>query len=131
LPVTTIIILAALAAVAILAAPWHRQERRDGWLTFGVWAAAGFFSAFATISFALGLLVLPVALVAIFGASRLSLWPAGLGFVAGIGLMCVLVSALNVGESGGPDPYSWLIVGVVLSAASIAAFSRTQRALRA
>ena len=83
---------------------------------------AGFLSALATISFAIGLLVLPFALLAIVGASRRSVWPAGLGFISGASLIGVLVSASNFEEESSPDYYSWLTVGLVIAAASAAAF---------
>ena len=129
MPVTTIIITIVVAAV-LFEAVVRRRARRTGWLAFSCWAVAGFLSAFATISFAVGLLVLPVALLAIVGASRLSVWPAGLGFISGASLIGVLVSALNFGDESSPDYYSWLIVGFVIAAASAAAFVAADRPKR-
>jgi peptidoglycan/LPS O-acetylase OafA/YrhL len=77
----------------------------------------------ATISFAIGLLVLPVALLAIVGASRLSVWPASLGFISGASLIGPLVSAVSIGEDSSPDYYDWLIVGSIIAAAAAAAFA--------
>jgi hypothetical protein len=130
LPVTTILILIVLAVVAIEAAA-HKGQSRVGWIAFGVWAAAGFLSALATSSFALGLLVLPIALVAIVGASRVSVWPSALGFFAGIGVFGLLVASLNIGEGRSSDYYGWLALGIVLVGAAAAAFSRTRRVPRA
>lgn len=121
MPVTTIVILIALAVVLVEALV-RRRGRGTGWLAFSCWGVAGFLSALATVSFAIGLLVLPLALLAIVGASRLSIWPAGLGFFSGAGLIGVLVSALNVGEESSPDFHGWLIAGVVVTGTSAAAF---------
>ena len=121
MPVTAIIILIVLAAILVEAVLGGRAPRA-GWLAFISWMIAGFLSAFGTISFAIGLLVLPFALLAVVGASRLSVWPAGLGFIGGAGLIGVLVSALNFGEQSSPDYYSWLVAGSVIAAASVAAF---------
>lgn len=129
MPVTAIIILIVLAVV-LFEAVGRRRAPRTGWLVFGSWAVAGFLSALATISFAIGLLVLPFALFAIIGASRFSVWPAGLGFISGASLIGVLVSALNFGEESSPHYYSWLIVGFVIAAASAAAFSAARSTKR-
>jgi hypothetical protein len=121
MPVTTIVILIVLVMVVVDARARARGHGA-GWLAFSSWCVAGFLSALATISLAIGLLVLPLALLAIVGASRLSVWPSGLGFTSGAGLIGVLVSALNLGEGSSPDYYEWLIVGFVISASSAAAF---------
>ena len=117
MPVATMIILIVLAAV-LFEDVIRRRARSTGWLAFSSWVVAGFLSALATISFAIGLLVLPFALLAIVGASRRSVWPAGLGFISGASLIGVLVSASNFEEESSPDYYSWLTVGLVIAAAS-------------
>lgn len=78
------------------------QRRR---FAFAAWVFAGFLGAFATISFAIGLLILPLALVAIVGAAALATRAEVLGLMPGIGAMCLLVVALDIGE--GPTAYSW------------------------
>jgi hypothetical protein len=125
-PVTTLIILIVLTAV-LFEAITRRRPHSAGWLAFGCWLVAGFLSALATISFAIGPLVLPFALLAIFGASRLSVWPSIFGFIGGAGLIGVLVSALNFGEESSPDYYDWLIVGSGIAAASVATFVAARR----
>jgi len=80
------------------------------------------------VSFAIGLLVLPFAVLAILVASRFAVWPAVIGFVGGAGLVGVLVAALNAGERDSPAYGSWLVVGSALAAASIAVFAVWRRA---
>jgi hypothetical protein len=122
MPVTTIVVVLLLLAVGIEAIV--RQRRGvSGWASFAGWALAGFLSGLATISFAIGLLVLPFAAIAIIAVSRFAVWPAFLGFVGGAGLVGVLVSALNFGEPSSPDYYSWLATGLALAAASVIAFA--------
>jgi hypothetical protein len=120
-PVPTVIILIALGAVTIKAMV-SRHSRYVGWWAFVSWAAAGLLAGISTISF-IGILLWPFAVGAIVGASRLSVWPSGLGFVCGVGLVGVLVAALNFGESSSPSYYSWLVVGVVTAVAAAAAFT--------
>ena len=122
MPVTTIVILIALA-VGLVEALVRKRGRGSGWVAFSSWGVAGFLSALATVSVAIGLLELPLALLAIVGAARLAVWPAGLGFVSGAGLIGVLVSALNVGEASSPDFHGWLVAGLIITAASAAAFT--------
>ena len=128
MPVTTIVISIVLGAVLVQALRRRRVDSR--WATFAGWVLAGFLSGLSSISFAIGLLVLPFALVAIVVASRVSAWPAGLGFVGGIGLVGILVAVLSFGEQSGPDHDRWLLFGVVLTAVSIAAFAVARAAHR-
>jgi CBS-domain-containing membrane protein len=104
-PVTTLLIVWLLLVVAIETVVRRRRDR-SGWGAFSGWVLAGFLSGFATISFAIGLLVLPFAAIAIVVVSRFGVWPAFLGFAGGAGLVGVLVSVLNFGEPSGPDYYS-------------------------
>ena len=121
MPVTTVVIVIVLALV-LLEELLRRRSRPARWTAFAAWLVAGFLSALSTISVAIGLLVLPFALVAIVAASRLSTWPTAIGFVGGVGLVGILVSALNFGEPSSPDYDSWLVVGAVMTASSVAAF---------
>ena len=100
----------------------RRRERNARWIAFSCWALSGFLSALAAISFAIGLLVLPLALIAIVGASRLSVWPAGLGFISGAGLIGVFVSVMSLDDESGHAYNSWLIISLITIAASVAAF---------
>ena len=121
MPVPTVIILTALGAV-IVEAMVNRRSRYVGWWAFVTWAAAGLLAGISTISF-IGVLLWPFAVGTIVGASRLSMWPSGLGFVCGVGLVGVLVAALNFGEGSSPSYYSWLVVGAVIAVAAAAAFT--------
>jgi hypothetical protein len=119
----TTLFLAWLLLVVAIETLVRRRHGRSGWVSFGGWALAGFLSGFSTISFAIGLLVLPFAAAAIVVVSRFAVWPGVVGFVGGAGLVGVLVSALNFGEPSGPDYLSWLAVGGTLAAASVIAFA--------
>ena len=122
MPIPTILIVIVLAVV--LVEDLIRRRRPPArWAAFAAWLVAGFLSGLSTISFAIGLLVLPFALVAIVAASRLSFWPTAVGFTAGVGLVGLLVAALNFGEPSSPDLYGWLAAGAVMTAASVAAFA--------
>jgi hypothetical protein len=123
-PVTTLVIALVLAAVIVESS----RRRGRGWGAFLGWCGAGLLSALATISFAIGIFVLPFAVVAIAIASRFGLWPAALGFLGGVGLVGPLVSALNVGERDSSSYYGWLAVGSVLTLASALSFAAFRRA---
>lgn len=123
MPIPAVVVALVLAAVIVTVGG------RPGatWGSFAAWTLAGFLSTLASISFAIGLLVLPLAVVAIAVASRLGVWPGVLGFVAGAGLVGVLVWALNVGEGDGPSYTSWLAAGLALALASTTAFASVRR----
>lgn len=127
MPVTTIVIALVLAAV-VGDAVVRGERGRPGWGAFAGWLVAGFLSGLATISFAIGLLVLPLAVVAIAVSSRFGVWPAIGGFAGGAGLVGVLVWALNVGESDSPSYTSWLAGGAALALAAAAGFAAWRRA---
>lgn len=115
-PVTTVVLVAVLISLILVAATDGRR-RRHGWPWFWLWALPGFLAAFSTLSFAIGLLVLPFALVALVGISQFSAGAEMLGLLPGIGLMNLLIAALNVGE--GTTIWTWSAAGVVFVAAGV------------
>lgn len=118
-PTTTIVLLAVFAA-GLIQATRDGRHRRSGWRWFGVWALTGFLAAFATLSFAIGLLILPLAVVALAVSFRFATGAEMLGLVGGVGAMCVLIGALNVDE--GTQVRWWFGVGTVLVAAAASAY---------
>jgi uncharacterized membrane protein HdeD (DUF308 family) len=122
MPVTTVVIVFVLASVGFEALT-RRRRLRAGWPWFAAWAVAGFLSTFATVSFAIGLLVLPFAVAAVVAVSRAAIWPESLGFGAGVGVAAMVVAALNLGEPQADAYVLWLLAGVALLAASSAGYS--------
>jgi len=93
------------------------------WQWFAVWTAAG---AALTFSFLAGLsigpFVLPFAAVLlVWVARRAPRLPDALGFVAGVGVLLVVVAFLNRGENG-LDPMPWLLAGVSLDGLALVAY---------
>jgi hypothetical protein len=118
---------ALVTAVVLLAVIVAAGRRPDStWPGFAAWTLAGFLSAFASISLGIGLLVLPFAVVAIVAAARVGVRPA-VGFIAGAGLVGVLVWSLNVGDRESADYSGWLGGGVALALASTLAFAWRRR----
>ena len=107
---------------------------------FFAWAAVGTGAFFTLITgFTVGLLVLPLVLVAL---AALLIWPgsrtsAALGLISGLGLMPLLVAYLNRGGPGNVctttatsqscttewSPWPWLAAGLLLVAAGAVAFA--------
>lgn len=119
MPVTTLVLIAVFVAVVVVTAR-DGPPRRTGWPWFSLWILPGFLAAFATVSFALGLLVLPFAVVAIAFAARFAAGAEMLGVLPGIGVMCFLIAALNVRE--GAPLASWLIAGSALVVGGVGAY---------
>jgi 4-amino-4-deoxy-L-arabinose transferase-like glycosyltransferase len=87
-----------LVVLAVVLASRHRTEQGGrGWRWSLGWIAAGFLMSFSLITgFSIGLLLLPVAAVALLWMARRSPHlPEAIGFVAGIGATVALVVALN------------------------------------
>jgi hypothetical protein len=107
---------------------------------FFAWAAIGTGAFLALITgFTIGLLVLPLVLVAL---TALLIWPgsrtsAALGLISGLGLMPLVVAYLNRGGPGNVctttatsqscttewSPWPWLAAGLLLIAAGAVAFA--------
>ena len=90
---------------------------------FFIWSAVGFMLAFGLIAAAsIGLPFLLIGL-ALFVALQVRgpVRPADLGFLAGIGSVCLVVGAINA-ASGDLSPTLWLLVGFALIGVSSALF---------
>ena len=120
MPVTTLVLIVVFAIVAIVTAR-NGRRRRTGWRWFSLWMVPGFLSAFATLSFAIGLLVLPFAVAALVLAARLSAGAEMLGLLPGVGAMCFLIAALNVGESMAIA--GWIAAAVAFVAFGVGAYT--------
>jgi hypothetical protein len=74
---------------------------RNGWLGFGLWAAAGAAASVVIAGAAtIGLFVLPVALLlAALLATRLRVWPESLGVLAGIAGAVLAIGVANLGSN--------------------------------
>jgi hypothetical protein len=93
-----------------------------GWRWFLAWVFGGALSALAFVSMlSIGIFIAPLAAVAIFLVARKS--PRGpelLGLVTGAGLLGIVVWVLSRGEW---DATRWLVGGVALCAAGVAAYA--------
>lgn len=129
MPVTGVILVAALAVVVILGI-WREPGPHGGWIWFCLWALPGFLAALSVLSFAIGLLVLPVALISIVAAARFASGAETLGFLPGIGAMCVLVGVPGVADDTATR--SWFLAGAVFAVAGAVPYAwrhaRTARA---
>ena len=116
--------LVLFGAVALVWRGRHRAGGR-GWAWFAAWAAAGGLFGFSFVTgFTIGLFVLPVAAAALFlVASRAPHFSAGLGFVAGVGAMLLLVASVNSGRDSAP----WLVAGIVAIWTACQAYAFTRR----
>ncbi len=130
--------LVILGAVALVLRRRGEVVGGRGWSWFGAWCAAGMLFTFSFASgFSIGLFVLPLAAGALlYVAWRAPHLSEGLGFVAGLGAMLLVVALLNHDyrpcpeeglslpaggsatsfECGGADPTPWLVAGVVIVA---------------
>ena len=120
MPITTLVLIAVFVSV-VLGAARDGRPRRTGWRWFSLWVVPGFLAAFATLSFAVGLLVLPFAIVAVVLAARFAAGAEMLGVLPGVGAMCLLIALLNVGEASPLTP--WLLAGTALVAGGILAYA--------
>ncbi|MGH9227041.1 MAG: hypothetical protein ACRD2W_25425 [Acidimicrobiales bacterium] len=122
-----------------------------GWAGFAAWAGAGALCGFAGVSLAsVGLLILPLAVVALIAAGRRARpWPEVAGFLPGLGTGAGLfVGLVNLGSSpcpssgsasvgpgaatssyscGGLDPVPWLVGGAILVVLGFAVYLAQQR----
>lgn len=94
-----------------------QRDHDDG---FFYWAGVGFLIVFGAVAilsigapfFLLGLVLFGVLL------GRGPRWPASLGFLAGAGLVCVVIAIIG----SVPNPAGWAAVGVALLGFSAGAF---------
>jgi hypothetical protein len=86
------------------------------WPWFAAWSVAGGLLAFSFVTgLSIGLFVLPLAaVVLVWVARRTPGLTDALGFVEGVGALCVLVAFLNRAGNG-VDPLPWLLAGVSLA----------------
>jgi hypothetical protein len=115
-----------------------------GWWRFAAWVFAGGLTAFAWITgFSIGLFLLPLAVLAIWFVARKSrIWPEILGLVGGLGVVGLVIAAINhegpgcrtteeaggiTVTCGGLDPKPWLVGGLLLLAAAPALYALARR----
>ncbi len=86
---------------------------------FFLWALAGCLGVFGFLGiFTIGLpFLLLAALLLVKLSRRGAAWPDTLGLIAGAGLVCLLIAAIN-GISGDLSPTIWATVGLALLAGS-------------
>lgn len=86
------------------------------WPWFVAWSVAGGLLTFSFLTgLSIGLFVLPLAaVVLVWVARRTPRLTDALGFVEGIGALCVLVAFLNRAGNG-VDPLPWLLAGLTLT----------------
>lgn len=94
------------------------------WPWFAAWSAAGAALTFSFLAgLSIGLFVLPVAAVLLVWVARRAPRPAdALGFVAGVGVLLVVVAFLNRAGNG-VDPKAWLVAGVSLNGFALVAYT--------
>ena len=95
-----------------------KETRRAGWSGFAAWCLAGALFTFSLLTgFSIGLFLLPLVVAALYLAARSAPdFRAALGFVAGIGVILLILASINNFSIG------WLIPGVALGAAAFASF---------
>jgi len=119
-----ILLYPALLILAFVLALRQQRDSGRGWRWFAVWCVAGalfFFSLLTGLS--IGLLVLPFAAGAlVFAAVQAPHLVESFGFLAGFGLVAVLVAGLNRGDEQ-VNPTSWLAAGLGLTAVAVSAYA--------
>ena len=95
-----------------------KGRRHSGWPGFAAWCLAGALFTFSLLTgFSIGLLLLPLVAGGLYLAVRSAPdFRASLGFVAGIGVILLVLASINNFSIG------WLIPGVAISAAGFASF---------
>lgn len=86
----------------------RKREPRPGWVGFSAWTAAGTVFTFSLLTgLSIGLLFLPLVVAALYFAARSAPdFYASIGFVAGIGVVLLVVASIHSFSAG------WLIPGV-------------------
>jgi hypothetical protein len=125
---TVIVLYPALLIAAIAIVIRRDRESGHGWLWFLGWcfAGAGFFFSFLT-GLSIGLLLLPAVTAAVlFVAMRSPHAAEASGFLAGVGLVTVVVSLLSWGEEH-MSAISWLAAGAAITGVAVASYALTGR----
>jgi hypothetical protein len=115
-----ILVIVAIA-IALRRADRGSAATHPRW--FVAWSLAGAALTFSFLTgLSIGLLVLPFAAAILWWVARTApLMPDSLGFVAGIGVVLLLVAFLNRGGEG-VDPLPWLFAGLFLDVLAIATY---------
>jgi hypothetical protein len=108
-----------LLAVAVAAANRDRAGGR-GWRWFVAWTVAGaVFSFSLATGLSIGLLILPLAALVLLAAAFFAPHTReGAGFIAGIGIVALLIAFVGTG-----DPRGWLATGIVLISAMFCTYA--------
>jgi len=101
----------------------RKREPRPGWAGFGAWAIAGAVFTFSLLTgLSIGLLLLPLVVAALYFAARSAPdFYASIGFVAGIGVVLLLLASIHSFSAG------WIIPGVGFGTVALASFSVPQQ----
>jgi hypothetical protein len=102
------------------------RRRRAGWSGFAAWAAAGAVFTFSLLTgLSIGLFLLPLVVALIYLAVRSAPdFRAALGFGGGIGAILVAVASIH------SFSVAWLIPGIALGIAAVAAFGAAEQLSR-
>lgn len=120
-----ILLLLALALVLT-----RDRDGGRGWIWFAAWCVAGGAFTFSFLTgLSIGLLVLPLAAAALVSVSVLAPHLAeSVGFVAGGGLVLLVVAAINWDETAaGVEPIPWLLAGLAATASAASAYAVARR----
>jgi len=115
-----VILIYPLLVIIAVALILRTEERRSaGWRGFAVWTVPGAVFMFSLLTgFSIGLLLLPAVVVLLYAAIRYAPnFRDSLGFVAGIGVILLMVAWINGFSIG------WFIAGVAFSSAALGSFA--------
>lgn len=120
--------------------------RKTGWLAFGLWAVPGIVVGFQVS--VIGVLLLPLGLVATVLLVKFTrVWPELFGIFEGMAAVCLIVAlnadywscpssgeiitrtegSVTVESCGSPDPWPWLIAGLVFAIGGAVAYGVARR----
>lgn len=113
------VVLARRGAARTGPIEWFASDRAVA-VGFGAWALAAFLAAAAALTIlSIGLLLAPLAVVALWVAGRFSPSSTTLfGALAGVGIFMLFVAVIR--RAGGPDRVTWSVAGALCVAAGIA-----------
>jgi hypothetical protein len=116
------VLLIAAVLVALRRADRGSNATHPRWFLAWTLAGAGLTFSFLT-GLSIGLFVLPFAAAILWLVLRTApIVPDALGFVAGIGVVLLLVAFLNRGGDG-LDPLPWLLAGLCLDVLAIGTYA--------